>query len=126
MVQMQAVFFQKTEIKMIKLKPLIATLLSIILPGTGQLYNRQPNNTIFLYLTVLLLPIIFVTLGLQYHFWGLAAFTFSLSGLYLLNIGDAFFAAVKIRTQQPKPMKKWPLMLLLIFLGTNVYAIAKD
>jgi signal peptidase I len=44
----------------------------------------------------------------------------------LLNIGDAFFAAVKIKPQPAKPMQKWPLMLLLIFLGTNVYAIAKD
>jgi signal peptidase I len=114
------------KIKMIKRKPFIATLLSTILPGTGQLYNRQPNKTIWFYSALLLLPIIFIALGWQYHFGGLAAFTFSIFTLYLCNIGDAFFAAAKIKPQQSKPMKKWPLMLLLIFLGTNVYAIAKD
>jgi signal peptidase I len=126
MIQMQAVLLQKTEIKMIKRNPLIATLLSTILPGTGQLYNRQPNKTIWFYSASLLLPIVFVTLGWQYHFWGFATFTFLLFTLYLLNIGDAFFAAVKIKSQPAKPMQKWPLMLLLIFLWTNVYAIAKD
>ncbi len=106
--------------------PLIATLLSILLPGAGQLYKRQPNKTILFYALLLLLPIIFVSSGWQYHFWGLAAFTFFIFTLYLLNIGDAFLTAAKIKTRVGQPVTKWPLMLLLIFLGTNVYAIAED
>jgi len=106
--------------------PLIAALLSILLPGAGQLYNRQPNKTILFYTMLLLLPIIFVSLGWQYHFTGFAAFTFLILTLYLLNIGDAFLAAAKIKTRERQPMTKWPLMLLLIFLGTNVYALASD
>jgi len=106
--------------------PLIATLLSILLPGAGQLYNRQPNKTILFYVTLLLLPIIFVSLNWQYHFTGFAAFTFLIFTLYLLNIGDAFLAAAKIKMRERQPVPKWPLMLLLIFLGTNVYAIASD
>jgi len=106
--------------------PLIVTLLSILLPGAGQLYNRQPHKTILFYATLLLLPIIFVSLDWQYHFVGFATFTFLLFTLYLLNIGDAFLAAAKIKTHERSPLTKWPLMLLLIFLGTNVYAIASD
>jgi len=111
---------------MAKRNPLIAVLLSLFLPGTGQLYNRQPNKAILLYAMLLMLPIIFVTLGWQYHFRGLAALVFFMLTLYLLNIGDALLAAVKIKGRERKPAKKWALMFLLFFLGTNVYAIAKD
>ncbi|MGH7598015.1 MAG: signal peptidase I [bacterium] len=106
--------------------PLIATLLSVLLPGAGQLYNRQPNKTILFYAALLLLPIIFVPLGGQYYFAGFAAFTFLIFTLYLLNIGDAFLAAAKIKTRERPPVTKWPLLLLLSFLGMNVYALAGD
>ena len=106
--------------------PLIAALLSILLPGAGQLYNRQSNKTILFYAMLLLLPIIFVSLGWQYHFVGFATFTFLTFTLYSLNIGDAFLAAPKIKTRERQPMTKWPTILLLIFFGTNVYAIASD
>jgi len=56
----------------------IAAVLSILLPGAGQLYNRQPNKTILFYAALLLLPIIFVSLNWQYHFAGFVAFMFLL------------------------------------------------
>jgi|GEM_PF-6637691 len=42
---------------MAKRNPLIAVLLSLFLPGTGQLYNRQPNKAILLYAMLLGKPL---------------------------------------------------------------------
>ena len=52
------------------LKGLVASLLSIILPGSGQIYNGQRHKTLLGYSLFFSIPIVFIVLKWTYFFWG--------------------------------------------------------
>jgi hypothetical protein len=70
-------------------KRILALILSVLLPGTGQIYNGQKHKTIMGYSLFFLVPIVFIIFKLTYFFWGFIALIAILIILYLWNIFDA-------------------------------------
>src|SRR5262245_57688651 len=52
--------------------PVAATLLSIFIPGLGQIYNGEINRALTLYTALLLLPLLLVATGSHRRFEGAA------------------------------------------------------
>jgi len=96
---------------------LLATLLSILLPGVGQLYKKQNFKTIFGYSIFFIFLILFILFKLQLHFWGITSLIIFIFCLYLLNIFDALVSSF-----QPLQLKKWFLIIPLILLSINAFA----
>jgi signal peptidase I len=105
-------------------KPLIATVLSILLPGSGQVYNRQKRKALVWYVIFFLLPILFILCKCLYSFWGLVLLLFLYIWLYLYNIGDAVLGAVRVKTKEPRPLSKFLIMILVILIVGDVAIIA--
>ena len=105
--------------------PIAATLLSIFIPGLGQIYNREINRALALYTALLLLPLLLVVTGSHRRFEGAAFLAASLCLLYLFNIGDALFGALRRAETKRAPFSKWYLLLLLPLLVTDAYGMAK-
>jgi len=102
-----------------KRNPIIAALLSIILPGLGQVYNGQLIKGIIFYILILL-PLILTITGLLYQpfvFIAVIAFLFS---LYLFIIGDALVVAIKRKELVLKPYNKWYFYLLIVILHIGI------
>ena len=105
-------------------KPLIATVLSMFLPGSGQVYNRQKRKALVWYVIFFLLPNLFVLCKCLYSFWGLVLLLFLYIWLYLYNIGDAILGAVRFKKREPRPLNKFLIMILVIFIVADVALIA--
>jgi signal peptidase I len=101
--------------------PIIAALLSFLIPGLGQLYNGQIVKGICFFLANLLIPTLLLLAGLQFQFYGLVAFLFFIILIWFFIIGEAFFSARKIREFSVKGYNKWYIYLLIIILmhGTS-------
>lgn len=96
---------------------LLATIFSIFIPGTGQLYKKQNFKTIFGYSIFFLFLILFILFKLQLHFWGIVFLITLVICLYVLNIFDALFSSF-----QPMQLNKWFLIIPIFLLSINTYA----
>ena len=105
-------------------KPLIAAVLSIFLPGSGQVYNRQKRKALVWYVIFFLLPILFILCKCLYSFWGLVLLLFLYIWLYLYNIGDAILGAVRVKARGSRPLNKFLIVILVIFIVADVALIA--
>lgn len=106
--------------------PFLAGLLSILLPGAGQVYNRQKRKALIWYTVFFLLPILFILCRCLHSFWGLMLLIFFYVWLYLCNIGDAIFGAIKSKKKAPRPINKILILVLVIFIFADVYIIASN
>ena len=84
-------------------KPLIALLMSLVLPGFGQLYNGQVNKAIWLFLAFALISVPGIAIIALYLPAGLTVATLALSAitvvaLWLLGMADAWRQASQLRT----------------------------
>ncbi len=106
--------------------PLIAAVLSIVLPGAGQIYNRQKRKALLWYVVFFLLPILSILSRCLYFFWGLVLLIFLYVCLYLFNIGDAIFGAIRAKNVKPKPKPRQKLLIatlvILILADTAIIA----
>lgn len=87
-------------------KPLIALLMSLVLPGFGQLYNGQVNKAIWLFLAFALISVPGIAIIALYLPAGLTVATLALSAitvvaLWLLGMADAWRQASQLRTYAP-------------------------
>ncbi len=106
--------------------PFIAAILSIVLPGAGQVYNRQKRKALVWYIVFFLLPLLFILCGCLYFFWGLVLLVFLYVWLYLFNIGDAISGAVRARAKEVKPKQKLLAATLVIIIMADVAVIASN
>jgi signal peptidase I len=104
--------------------PFLAGILSILLPGAGQVYNRQKRKALVWYLVFFLLPILFIICKCLYSFWGMVLLVFLYVWIYLYNIGDAIFRAIRPKKMESPPISKILIFALVIFIAADVYIIA--
>ena len=108
-------------------KPLLALLMSLVLPGFGQLYNGEVNKAIWLFLGFALLSIPAVALVAHYlpDGWMLAALCLSLAAalcLWVYGMVDARRQAQRRPQYRPE---RWQVsgMYLLVLLVCNGLAL---
>jgi len=104
--------------------PIIAAFLSIFLPGAGQIYNGQKRKALVWYTAFFLLPLVFILCRCLHSFWGLVLLIFLYVWLYLYNIGDAIFGAIRPKKMEPRPWNKILIIVLVIFIVVDVAIIA--
>jgi len=104
--------------------PFLAGGLSLVLPGAGQVYNRQKRKALVWYVIFFLLPILFILCKCLHSFWGLVFLVFLYVWLYLYNIGDAIFGAMRPKKLEPRPWHKMLIIALVIFVVADVTILA--
>jgi signal peptidase I len=98
-----------------KKQTLIAIFLSLILPGLGQIYNRQAKKTIVSYLLLYTSIVALYLAGFPYRFWGLAVVLALLLCFYFWSVADAVLANVGRRADKLTANRK-PYLLLFALL----------
>lgn len=97
---------------------ILATLLSIVIPGAGQIYHKQKSKVILGYSAFLIFPIVFTVLRLGQTFWGLISLPLFLFILYVTNVLDAYLVATRSHKKEAAWYRPWlvvvPFMLLFI------------
>jgi signal peptidase I len=104
--------------------PFVAGALSFVLPGAGQVYNRQKKKVLIGYILFFLLPIVFVLCRCLHSFWGLVLLFFLCVWLYLCNVGDAVYSAVRMKRKESRPLNKILIFALVTFIVADAYIIA--
>lgn len=104
--------------------PFIAAALSFLLPGAGQVYNRQTRKALVWYVIFFLLPILFVLCKCLYSFWGLVLLLFLYLGLYFYNVGDAVFSSVPNKKIESRPWSKTLVFVLVIIIVADIFLMA--
>jgi signal peptidase I len=106
--------------KLLRKNPFLAAALSAVLPGAGQVYNRQKRKALVWYVIFFLLPIFFILCKCLHSFWGLVLLFFLYVWLYLYNVGDAIFGAIRPKKLEPRPWQKVLVVVLVIFIVADV------
>lgn len=109
-----------------KRKPITAAMLSIIVPGLGQIYNGQIIKGIVFFCVGFFLTPLLELAGLQFSFYGLICLiTFPiLFGLFIA--GEAFFTARRLKEISVGPFDKWYYYLLIIVVSLGFYFLTHD
>jgi signal peptidase I len=102
---------------------IISAVLSLIIPGLGQLRNGQFGKAIVFYLLWYLLLLLFFWTGLYVTFGGLILILIVYLGLMAYFIFDAFLVAFKTGAGGTKPYNKWLIYVLIIII--NIFVAAK-
>jgi len=104
-----------------KRQPIIATILSLIVPGLGQIYNGQFIKGIIFFLISFLSPLLLALAGLQYNFYGLLCWMAFVILLVMFIAGEALFSAKRLGEISLGPFNKWYfyLLLMMLFIGLD-------
>lgn len=106
-----------------KIHLVISVLLSVLLPGAGQIFNGRGRKVIWGYTLFLIIPIVFIIFNLFYSFEGLISFFILLVILFIWNIIDAFICAVRYQNT-PKIKINYRLVIIpLILFSIDAYGI---
>jgi len=97
-------------------KAILAFLLSILVPGLGQLYNGQLKKALFFSLGLLICVISINLFGLKNHFWVYVIALIVLVILLLLVAVEATVTAHKNKKYELKSYNKWYVYLLLVVI----------
>lgn len=106
--------------------PIIAAILSFLTPGLGQLYNGQIYKGICFFLAYFIIPILLLLAGVQFQFYGLVVILLYTICVWVFIIGEAFFAARRLKEVVLKGYNKWYVYLFIIFLMLGTYIIPTD
>jgi signal peptidase I len=109
-----------------KRKPIIAALLSSVTPGLGQVYNGQMIKGIIFFCATNLLIVLLSFTGLQFSFYGLAAFIMLALFFWLFIVLEALFAAIKIKEIRLKLYNRWYVYLLLALLTFGIDYVSTE
>jgi signal peptidase I len=101
----------------------VATILSILGLGLGQVYNGQIKKGIIFCIVSLLLPILLCLIGLQYSFYGIVFFVIFLICFRLFIIIDALFVSIKIKEIILRPYNKWYVYLIFAVLIDGIFIL---
>jgi signal peptidase I len=99
-----------------KRKPIIAFLLSFIIPGLGQIYNGRFKKGIILYLIQLLVVAVLIFLGLFFKVYGVIISLVIILGFSIFIWLDALFDAIKLKEVPLKPYNKWYIYLVIVLI----------
>src|SRR5438045_6112 len=104
-------------------RPTLAVLLSLVFPGMGQLYNRQPRKAFSLALITYILDFLMVKTRLLFAFSTMVVTILAL-GLWKLFVaaeaGYAAAAAKKPEPPVPMPRLIYPILAVLFFAAVFV------
>jgi len=103
-----------------KRSPILASLLSIVSPGLGQMYNGQLVKGIIFYVIGFLSSVILSLAGLQFRFYGLIFTLALLICIELFIVGDALFIALKKREIVLRPYNKWYFYVFFTILAFGI------
>lgn len=101
-------------------RPIVAAILSSVVPGLGQLYNSQPVKGILFYLATFLLIILLSFTGLQFSFFGLMAIILLALFLWLFIVVESFTTGSKVKSSPNRPYNKWFIYLVIILLSFGI------
>lgn len=93
--------------------PFIASLLSLIMPGFGQIYNTQLQKGLILFLSGYLMFSVLALLKLQYSLAGLIIIFLTEIAYALFVAIDAFIVAKRKGDTELKSYNRWPIYILL-------------
>jgi len=99
-----------------KRHPLIAALLSGIIPGLGQIYNGQLRKGIIYYFANLFGYLLYFVSGLQKSFHGLVIFCIAAACFYLFIIAEAAFVAFKKKKITLQLYNRWYVYIFSIII----------
>ncbi len=101
--------------------PVVALLLSLCVPGLGQMYNGQFKRGIVLCLWIVLLGTIPFLTGLFFRFYGmLVCLVIFLASLLFVGL-DAFIGAIKAKGITLKPYNKWYIYLVVWIVSSFLF-----
>jgi signal peptidase I len=108
--------------------PIIAFIISLFVPGLGQLYNGKLAKALTLLAITLLIPILFSYFGNNKTFIGYVLFGLTLIVFRLYIVVDASISAKRLKLYQIKKENKWysyTIFILLFILILNFYDLYK-
>ncbi|EKD51739.1 MAG: hypothetical protein ACD_62C00188G0003 [uncultured bacterium] len=113
-----------------KRKPIVAALLSLVIPGLGQVYNGELlKGTVLFFSCLFTLPLM-ILLRLQHRFNGLLVIGVVLMACVILTCGEAFYTATRKKEMMLKPYNRWYYYLLIGVLvvacniaSSNIYSV---
>jgi TM2 domain-containing membrane protein YozV len=100
-------------------KAFLAGFLSLLIPGMGQLYNRQPRKAIGIALTMLLLSLIMARTRILLSFWSLVLILGISIVWRLFVLAEAAYTAALERNPEPsfpRPRLTYILICIAILL----------
>jgi signal peptidase I len=98
-------------------RAVLAGFLSLLLPGTGQLYNRQPRKALGMALTFPLLTLVMVTTRVFFSFWSFVLFNGIVIAWRLVIAAEAAYSAKtekKAEPAIPQPRVSYALLVVAI------------
>lgn len=108
--------------------PFIAFIISLFVPGLGQLYNGKLAKALTLLAITLLIPILFSYFGNNKTFSGYLLFGLTLIVFRLYIVIDATISAKRLKLYQTKKENKWysyTIFIILFILILNNYDLYK-
>jgi len=107
--------------------PFIAALLSLPVPGLGQIYNGRGALGLVFFLISIALPFLWGVSGWPRHFTGLVAFAIAATVFWLFIIVHAFIQARRIRETELKKYQTPGVYapLILLSLSLNIFLPAR-
>lgn len=107
--------------------PFIAALLSLPVPGLGQIYNGKGALGLVFILISIALPFLWGVSGWPRHFTGLVAFAIAATVFWLFIIVHAFIQARRIRETELKKYQTPAVYapLILLSLSLNIFLPAR-
>jgi signal peptidase I len=100
-----------------------ATLLSLLFPGLGQVYNRQPRKGLAIAVTFPILTVVLGDMHVLLSFWGLVVFFTLLLGWRLFIVADAARAAWTGGKSEARFQHSWfvtPIFVVLVILCSSL------
>jgi signal peptidase I len=93
----------------------VAFVLSVLVPGLGQLYNGQARKGIILFAAILFLIAVAIFTGIRLYFWGFCLILGGMAAFRLYVIVDAIVVARRSRDFVPRGYNK-PILYFVIAL----------
>ncbi len=106
-----------------KRNPFVASLLSIIFPGLGQIYNGQLTKGVIFFVVGLVISIASIWLGL--YFYGFIVIIIFILLLLVFAAADSFITARKLKKIELNKFNQW-YIYLIIFIVINIIDLGPD
>ena len=97
-----------------KRNPIFSSLLSLLVPGLGQLYNGELKKAAIFYLAQFAIFVSLFIFGIQYSPKGLFIIVLIIAFFYFFVMGEATLRSLIVKTIVPKPFNKWYVYCLII------------
>jgi signal peptidase I len=96
--------------------PIIAFLLSVVMPGLGHVYNGNLQKGILFFVGMWLLLLVLGLAGLALSFWGLICFVVATIVCYILVGTHAAIQAARLKSANLQWYNKWYIYVCILLL----------